>query len=122
MIAHTLDTEHSILHIQPQSALAKADFEQLALVVDPYIAQNGKLAGLIVEVTAFPGWKSLGAMIAHLRFVREHHKLIKRVAIVTDSALGDIAEHLASHFAAAEIRHFPATGLDDARQWISSAQ
>ena len=32
----------------------------------------------------------------------------KKVAVVTDSHLGDVAERLASHFVSAEIRHFPA--------------
>ena len=119
MIAHTLDREHSILHIRPQSALEKADFEELAAVVDPYIAESGGLAGLIVETPGFPGWDSFGAMAAHLRFVRDHHRQIKRIALVTDSALGNVAEHLVSHFVSAEIRRFPANALEAAQQWVT---
>jgi len=119
MIAHTLDREHSILHIRPQGALEKADFEELATVVDPFIAESGGLAGLIVETPGFPGWDSFGAMAAHLRFVRDHHRQIKRIALVTDSALGNVAEHLVSHFVSAEIRRFPANGLDAAQQWVT---
>jgi hypothetical protein len=57
-------------------------------------------------------------MAAHFRFVRDHHKRIGKVALVTDSALGNVAERLAAHFVAAEIRHFPAGERDQARQWI----
>jgi hypothetical protein len=57
-------------------------------------------------------------MVAHMRFVRGHHRHIKKVAVVTDSALGILAEHLASHFVAAEIRHFPPQDVDAATQWI----
>jgi len=121
MIEHTLDTEHSILLMRPQSAFQQADFEQLATVIDPYIEATGGLAGLIIESAAFPGWDSLGAMVKHVRFIRDHHKHIKKIAIVTDSALGDVAEHLASHFVAAEIKHFPAGELESARQWIIQA-
>ena len=48
--------------------------------------------------------------MTHLRFLRDHHKHIKKVAgrLVTDSPFGDAAEHIASHFVAAEIKHFPA--------------
>jgi hypothetical protein len=118
MIDYTLDAEHSILYLRPKSALERDDFVQLAKTVDPYIEKTGGLAGLIIEVTTFPGWESLGAMAAHLRFVRDHHKRIKKIGLVTDSALGNVAEHLASHFVSAEIRHFSAGELEAAKQWV----
>jgi hypothetical protein len=118
MIDHTLDTAHSILYLRPKSTLDKDDFVQLAKAVDPYIEKNGALAGLIIEAPAFPGWESLGAMAAHFRFVRDHHKRIKRIGLVTDSALGNVAERLASHFVPAEIRHFSAGELEAAKKWV----
>jgi SpoIIAA-like len=118
MIEHHLDAEHSVLHVRPKASLEKSDFAQLAKTVDSYIEKTGHLAGLIIDAPAFPGWDSLGAMAAHFRFVRDHHKHIKKVALVTDSALGNVAEALASHFVSAEIRHFPAGQLDAAKKWI----
>src|SRR6516164_9646977 len=98
MIEYRLDTENSILFVRPKSAFKQEDFLNLAKTVDPYIEKTGKLAGLILEISKFPGWESLGAMAAHFRFVRDHHKRIKKIAIVTDFSLGDVAERLASHF------------------------
>jgi hypothetical protein len=118
MIEHHLDTTNAILHVWPKSSLEQADFEQLARDVDPFISEVGDLAGLIVETPAFPGWSSFGALVAHLRFVRDHHKHIKRIALVTDSHAGDVAEHVGSHFIAAEVKHFPATALEAAEDWI----
>ncbi len=118
MIEFSLDTAHSILYVRPQSALERGDFIQLASTVDPYIESTGVLSGLIIEAATFPGWESLGAMAAHFRFVRDHHKRIRKVGLVTDSALGNAAEHLAAHFVSAEIRHFPANQLESARQWV----
>ena len=60
MIEYDLDTEHSILHVQPKSAIEQDDFVQLAKAVDPHIEATGGLAGLIIETPGFPGWKSLG--------------------------------------------------------------
>ena len=120
MIEHTLDTRHSILYVRPTSKLEQNDFVQLAKTVDPYLEEHGDLSGLIIEVTSFPGWESLGAMASHFRFVRDHHKHIKKVGLVTDSPLGDVAEHLASHFVAAEIRHFPAGERDAAERWATN--
>jgi hypothetical protein len=120
MIDYTLDAEHSILYVRPQSALSKEDFDKLAKAVDPYIEATGGLAGLIIETKSFPGWNSLGAMAAHFHFVRDHHKRIKKIGVVTDSAMGNVAEHLASHFVSAEIKHFGTGETDAARQWILS--
>ena len=118
MIEYDLDTAHSILLVRPKSALDTTDFVELAKAVDPHIEATGDLAGIIINAPAFPGWDSFGAMVNHFRFVRDHHKHVKKVALVTDSHLGDVAEHLASHFVSAEIRHFPGEQLDQARQWI----
>jgi hypothetical protein len=118
MIEYDLDTAHSILHVRPQSALEQDDFVKLASAVDPHIEAAGGLAGLIIEAPTFPGWESFGAMVTHFRFVRDHQKRIKKIAVVTDSALGNVAEHLTSHFVSAEIRHFPAEQIEAARQWI----
>ena len=118
MIEYDLDKEHSILHVQPKSPLEQDDFVKLAKAVDPYIEATGGLAGLIIEAPAFPGWDSFGAMVTHFRFVRDHHKRVKRIAVVTDYHLGDVAEHLTSHFVSAQIRHFPAGQIEAARHWI----
>ncbi len=118
MIEHTLDTAKSILYVRPKSALEQSDFVQLAKTVDPYILETGDLAALVIEAPTFPGWESLGAMAAHFRFVRDHHKHIKKIGLVTDSPLGNVAEHLASHFVSAEIRHFSAGELEAAKQWV----
>ena len=119
MIDHSFDAAQGILHLRPKAALTKEDFAQIAKTVDPQIEKKGALAGIIIEFGAFPGWDSIGAMAAHFRFVRDHHRRVKKVAVVTDAALGAIAEQLASHFVSATIRHFPAGELKAAQQGIS---
>ena len=118
MIEHSLDTANSILYVRPKAPLEKDDFAQLAKTADPHIEKTGGLAGLIVEAVAFPGWDSLGAMAAHIRFVRDHHRRIRKIAVVTDAAFATVAERLASHFVAAEIKHFPSGEREAAKQWI----
>jgi hypothetical protein len=118
MIDYTLDTADSILYLRPQSALTADDFAKVAAAVDPHIEATGGLAGLVIEAPSFPGWEGLGAMAAHFRFLRDHHRHVKKVAVVTDSALGRVAEHLASHFVSAEIKRFPAGQVGAAKQWI----
>ena len=120
MVEHVLDTAHSILYVRPNSALAADDFAQLARTVDPHIEATGDLAGIVIDAPSFPGWEGLGAMAAHFRFVRDHHRHVKKVALVTNSALGNVAEHLASHFVSAEIKHFPSGQAEAAKKWIVS--
>lgn len=118
MIDYEFDTTHSILQVRPKSALESSDFVELAKAVDPKIEATGDLAGVVIDAPAFPGWDGFGALVTHFRFVRDHQKHVKKVAIVTDSHIGDIAEHLGSHFVSATIRHFPGDQVEQARQWI----
>ena len=98
----------------------KDDFVKLAKAVDPQIEATGGLEGVIVDAPSFPGWDSFGSLVSHLRFVRDHHKHVKKVAVVTDSAIGDVAEHLASHFISAQIKHFGGGKVDAAKLWITN--
>jgi hypothetical protein len=119
MLEVRLDAARSILFLHPTSALQKADFEQLSKTVDPHIEKTGGLGGVILDIKAFPGWESIGAMAAHFKFVRQHHRKVKKIAVVTDAKIGTVAEKLASHFVAATIKHFPAGQIAAAEQWIS---
>jgi hypothetical protein len=47
----------------------------------------------------------LGAKRA-ISVLRDHHMHIKKIGVVTDSPMGNVAEHLRSHFVAAEIGIF----------------
>ena len=119
MLEHTLDTENGVLHLHPKSALQESDFAELASVVDPYLDGHGELKGVVIEAPdGFPGWNSLGAMAAHFRFLRDHHRRIRKIGIVTDSHLADVAEKLGSHFVAATIKQFPAGHAAEAERWI----
>lgn len=118
MIKATLDKATGILHVRPSRPLEEGDFEQLSGLVDPHIAKKGELAGLLVEIERFPGWKNLAGMLNHFRFVRNHHRKIRRVALVTDARVGRLAEKIARHFVAATLKRFPAGQARQARAWI----
>jgi hypothetical protein len=120
MIDYTLDKENSVLHVRATGPLRENDFDTLAGAVDPFIEQTGGLGGLILETPRFPGWENLDSVARHFRFVRDHHRKVKKVAVVTDSPLGEAAEHIASHFVSAEIKHFSAGQIEEAKAWIGS--
>lgn len=120
MLNYSLDSDSGILYLRPGAPLEKNDFESLASKVDPLIEKRGSLAGILIEAPEFPGWENFGALAAHLRFVRDHHKHAEKIAVVTDSPLGAFAERVASHFVAATIRRFPAGQSAEAERWIAS--
>jgi hypothetical protein len=120
MINFELLRDRGILIITPQGPLEKSDFERLAKAVDPFIAEKGKLAGLMIRVDSFPGWKSFGALVSHLRFVGDHHRKIERVAAVTDSKLGEIIPGIVNHLVAAQIRHFGFNEKEQALAWLET--
>lgn len=119
MIRAKLDKERGILHVRPSGPLEEGDFETLSTLADPYIKRKGALPGLMIEVDRFPGWKNLAGMIRHFKFVRSHHRRIRRVALVTDARIGMVAPRIARHFVAAEIKRFAAGSMGEARRWIT---
>lgn len=121
MLHIELDAEHRWAMLKPDGALDADDFKKAAAQIDPIIAEHGKLNGLIIYVEKFPGWDSFSALQSHFRFVQEHHRNVRRIAVVTDSMLGDIAESVASHFVAAEIKHFPYASLSEAKAWVAAS-
>jgi len=114
----TLEAERAILTLEPHGKLEKEDFEQLAKQVDPFLEEHGDLNGVLIRADAFPGWDGLGAMFAHLKFVREHQKHIKHLAVVTDDKMLAHLPAFAKVFVSAEVKHFPVAEEEAARDWM----
>jgi len=120
MLQYELLDERGILVVKPEGALCAEDFSALAAAVDPYIEQRGELAGLVIDAPQFPGWENFAALLSHLRFVRDHHRRIRRIAVVTDSALLAVGPRIAKHFVNAEVRSFDSADRAAALAWIDS--
>ena len=119
MLVHKI-LENGIAVVEPSGKLTEQDFEALSKTVDEYLHSNGSLNGLLIHTRDFPGWKDFEGFIEHIKFVRDHHSNIKRVALVSNDILATIAPKRASHFVAAEIKQFDYDLYDDAMQWIQS--
>lgn len=108
--------------LEPDGELSSVDFENAAKTIDPYIEKFGNLNGIIIYTKSFPGWDSFASFITHMKFIKEHHKKVSRIAFVTDSPIGSMAENIASHFINADIKHFAFDALEDSKQWIKSGE
>lgn len=121
MLDYLITRPGGILRLNPNAPLSKKDFGGLTADVDAYLSENAKLHGVLIHTKGFPGWEDFGSFIAHMHFIREHHKQIERIAVVTDSPLADMAELLGKHFISAQIRHFPFADDGKAQEWLEAA-
>lgn len=117
-VKHRLYPEEGVLVIEPERPLRREDFDAIALTVDPWIEAHGPLRGVVVRARSFPGWQDLGSLLRHLRFVRDYHRRVGRVALVADGKMAELAPKLGEHFVEADLRHFPYEEIDQAMAWV----
>ncbi|HKA40927.1 MAG TPA: STAS/SEC14 domain-containing protein [Burkholderiales bacterium] len=121
MLNHDLQRDEGILVLRPEGPLEATDFDTLAAHVDAYLEQNGTLHGVLIEAKAFPGWKNFAALLAHLKFVKRHHRKIEKVAVVADDGFATVMPQIASHFIHAELRHFDHGHESAAWEWLKES-
>lgn len=112
--------ETGVLVVDVSQALRSQDIDAIALTADTWIEAHGKLNGLVIHARRFPGWENLGALMKHLRFVRDHHRKVARIALTADSAIANIAPSIAEHFVKAEVKAFRYDELDRAIEWAGA--
>jgi tRNA U38,U39,U40 pseudouridine synthase TruA len=122
MLTFDLIRDKGILIVTPKEPLEKADFEKLLKTVDPFLAQNKTLSGLMILAKSFPGWENFAGLMAHFKFVMDHQRKIERVAVVTDSDILKILPRIAEHFAHPEVRQFAYSEKDRALTWLENGQ
>lgn len=117
---HRLNRAKGILTIHPIGDLEKEQFELLEEHLDEYLREHKKLRGVLIESPHFPGWSNFSAMLAHLRFVKEHRKLVDKVAILTNDKLFSVLPKIAAQFVQAEVKSFKVTEQRLARMWLEN--
>ena len=113
--------EQGVVVVEVGEALRAQDFDALALTVDSWLETHADLAGVVVHAREFPGWENIAGLLRHVRFVRDHHRKVKRAALAADSRLADLAPHLANRFVQAEVRRFGYDELDEAVAWAAGS-
>lgn len=121
MIEHNWFCEHSVLEVRPVGTLQEGDFQLLAGQVDPILAEYGPLVGLLVDGSDFAGWQSFASLVAHCRFIRDGHRHIHKVAVVSDHTLLGFMPRLVDHFVGAEVRPFALAERERALDWLCGA-
>lgn len=117
-----LNEKEFIAILKPSERLSESDFTSARDIIDPFIENHGKLNGIIIYVETFSGWDSFGALISHLKFINAHHKKVLKVAFVTNSIIGELAQNIGKHFIEAQIKHFDFADFEKAKKWIVSSK
>jgi hypothetical protein len=120
MLNYDMRFDDGILVLKPEGPLEVADFTRLARQINAYLKRKGLLHGVLIEAHGFPGWQDFGALVAHLKFIRAHHRKIEKIAVVTDGAIAAVVPRIAQHFVQADIRHFSLARVDAAWKWLES--
>lgn len=118
MIEAQLLRERGILVIEPRGSLEQTDFERLALLVDPYIRAAGRLNGILIFSESFTGWEDFGAMLSQLRFMDDHQKDVRRVAVLGEGGVLSLLPRIGDWLTAAEVRSFDYADRDLAEAWL----
>ena len=124
MIHLDINEAEAVAVIRPDQmhGLSEDDFKHLTDRIDRYLQDHDGLRGLVIVAERFPGWEDFKAFTSHMRFVRDHHKAVGKVALVSDSRLLSAAPHLIDHFVNAKVRHFPFAEIEQAKAWASAVE
>jgi hypothetical protein len=109
--------EKGVLVVDVNQPLRAQDFEAIALTADAWIEAHGVLNGLVIHTRGFPGWENLGALMGHVRFIRDHHRNIGRIAVAANGDIASIAPRIGEHFIQAEVKAFGYDDVDAAAAW-----
>lgn len=116
----SLDAESGILLLEPGSdaALSEDDFEAVGEIAKDHLKNHQQLRGIMIRSRRFPGWQSIGALFAHLKFINSVHDKIGKVALVTNSPMGTFADRVLDPLMLAKIRRFDYDQDDEAMAWL----
>ena len=67
MLMVEMDKLKGVAVLEPHGPLSENDFETAAKTIDSYIEVAGKLKGLVIHTSSFPGWNSFSALLSHLK-------------------------------------------------------
>jgi MFS superfamily sulfate permease-like transporter len=107
----------NIVVVTPDGAITAADIDRMAEEINNYINNQDRVPNLVIHTKSIPYWSNFKAVEKHLKFVKNHHQIVKKVAIVSDSKLLWLAKTIVDHFTGAKVRRFTEEALDDAVAW-----
>lgn len=115
-------TDRNIVVVTPDERLSASEIEAMKTALNSYINEHDRAPNLVIIAEHPPLWEDFDALKAHLALVRNHHEIVGKVAIVSDSTLLWAARGVADVFTKAKIRRFPEGARDAAIAWAQGAE
>ncbi len=120
MITAEFTESKKALVIALSGELTEQDFSGLVGTLDDHINQEDDIPNLVLHISGIPHWESFHALKTHFNLVKAHHRLISKVAVVSDTLAFAIMPYIMDHFISAKVRHFPENHTDDATKWAEA--
>jgi len=121
MMQIEINERDDIVIARPTGALSADDIDEFASKLDDYINEHDRVPNLVLHANSLSHWENFEALKDHLKLVREHHKLVKKVAVVSDSKLIWLLRPVADQFTRPKVRRFSERAFDDAVNWAKMA-
>lgn len=115
---HRLNRRKGVLTIKPKGELDRGQFELITREVDSYLKGRHRLNGVLLEAAHFQGWQNFAALSTHLKFIKNHHRSVEKIAVVTGDAVMNVIPRIAEHFIRAEVKVFKAAQRSQALHWL----
>jgi hypothetical protein len=107
----------NVLRVVAPRKLYVEDFQQITPDVDSFISQHGKIK-LLVDVSNFHGWSNAAALLRHIRFVKDHHQKVERIAVVGARNWQHWVIGVVRVIAHPEVRAYDKSQQSEALRWI----
>ena len=111
------DDEAHRVTIQLLGKLEPSAYDDVAEEIDAWMSKQTHIH-LLLDLREFDGWQGLAALGEHLALVRDHRRVIERVAVVGHAGWQKMAVRVVSQFLRGEARHFGDDDLESAKAWL----
>lgn len=112
----------NIAVVTPKGPICAEEIDELTQKISGYINETDRIPNLVIHTESAPYWANFNALKKHLKFVRGHHDLVRKVAIVSDSKLLWLAKSVVDNFVTAKVRRFNEDAIDDAIAWAQTEE
>ena len=112
-----VQTSGNLIGMRISGKLTKDDYAQLGPWLRERIERYGKLR-VLVEMHAFEGWDSLGALWEDLKLDVRFNREVERVAMVGEKRWQEWATRLSKPFVKGTIKYFDHGELEQAWAWL----
>jgi len=119
MIEFLPQNDGKLVALNFDGKISHEEFEALAPMIDAQIEKDGGEICLLLDLVDFEGYEDLHALWEHFVIVKNHHKSVRRIAIVGDEEWERRFAQLANQFSLAEVGYYASGEMAAAVNWLA---